>query len=219
MRTRDEAPRPVAACRWQLDLASIMAAISMRAATCRDAGAGARSGAGCAMGSAAAGAQQPHRASQVRFDLSPCSSLDPNNHYTTDARPQQPDCHERHHHRLLRGTGHEGRRRRAADRASAGARRQRPGLAAPVVRRRVEPRDAQRLRDCPARTGNRRFGPLSAPRAHTNRHTKTELLWETLRARNCPGRGLTVLGGPRSTVPPGHLLQDLRARRRCASQV
>jgi hypothetical protein len=43
-----------------------------------------------------------------------------------------------------------------------------------------------------ARAGNRRFGPVSALRAHT----KTDLLWETLRALNRPGGP-----GPSSPLP------------------
>ena len=41
-----------------------------------------------------------------------------------------------------------------------------------------------------ARAGNRRFVPLSALCAHTKTQHKTDLLWETLRALNRPGRTL-----------------------------
>ena len=45
-----------------------------------------------------------------------------------------------------------------------------------------------------AQAGIRGFGLLSALRTHTTAPYKTDLLWETLRALNRPGRARTVLG-------------------------
>ena len=45
----------------------------------------------------------------------------------------------------------------------------------------------------PAEARNRRFGPLSALRAHTNAPGKAGLLWETLRAPNSPARVRTEI--------------------------
>jgi hypothetical protein len=51
-----------------------------------------------------------------------------------------------------------------------------------------------------ARARNRRSGPLSALRAHTNAPHKTDLPWETLRPLNRPGQARTVrVVGPDAT--------------------
>ena len=57
--------------------------------------------------------------------------------------------------------------------------------------------------ELPARAGNHRFGLLSALRAHTKAPYKPDLLWETRRALNCPGRARTVKPAfaPSCTIP------------------
>ena len=61
-----------------------------------------------------------------------------------------------------------------------------------------------------ARAGNRRFGLLRARRAHTKAPYKPDLLWETLRALNRPGRARTVEVG---RVGDGRRLRACRALR------
>ena len=56
-----------------------------------------------------------------------------------------------------------------------------------------------------ARAGNRRFEPFSTLRAHTSPPGKTDLLWETRRAHDRPGRAWTVL-------PPAKPLQAVLRR-------
>ena len=75
---------------------------------------------------------------------------------------------------------------------SAAAPRRRPPPAPRQPRPRPRP---QGLRLCPpARAGNRRFGLLSALRAHTKPiYCGNRLLWKTLRAIDCPGRARTVV--------------------------
>jgi hypothetical protein len=52
-----------------------------------------------------------------------------------------------------------------------------------------------------ARAGNRRFSPLSALCAHTKASHKPDLLWNTLRRVNSPGRARTVLVSLKSQLP------------------
>ena len=42
-----------------------------------------------------------------------------------------------------------------------------------------------------ARAGSRRFGPVSALRAHADAPHKTDLIWETLKVFKRPGRART----------------------------
>ena len=64
-----------------------------------------------------------------------------------------------------------------------------------LAARLVPPTEQRRSPHCPA--GNRRFGTVSALRAHTKAPYKIDLLWKTLRARkslNRPGRARTADG-------------------------
>ena len=54
-----------------------------------------------------------------------------------------------------------------------------------------EPWSGRGRRQRTARAGNRRFRRLSARRAHTKAPKKIDLPWETLRARERPGRART----------------------------
>jgi hypothetical protein len=49
-----------------------------------------------------------------------------------------------------------------------------------------------------ARAGNRRFGLVSALRAHTKAQYKPDVLWRTRRALDRPGRARTILGHRRA---------------------
>jgi hypothetical protein len=74
---------------------------------------------------------------------------------------------------------------------------------APPARRagsRPAPRSRRAALAGAARAGNRRFWLLSALCAHTKVPYKPDLLWETLRALNCPGRARTVSRAPPSTL-------------------
>jgi hypothetical protein len=57
----------------------------------------------------------------------------------------------------------------------------------------------------PPGAGNRRFRRVSAPRARIKPPHKTDLLWETLRALNHPGRAQTVEAGHADVVGVGGL--------------